>query len=337
MMISTQNLSPLQEAAVLFADGRGEEAGELLERVVETADATEALQGWAMLLALCRVEGDWRRFDALAVRFAQRTGRPRPGWLAGDSLEHLPAELRSGGAAYVEITGALDRRAASRLDEARQRAAGHAGLHVDLSRVDGLDEDGARQVSGLIRFLASNGNALLLSGVDHVIDLLREAVAGDGSLSGYWTLLLDLYQLEGKRAEFERAAVEYALAANVPAPEWQAVVMPLLPQAAPREQRDEPRYQAGPEAIALAGVVTGNGSEPSAAIEAFAAGRRYVNVDLSGLDRIALSAGSALVRAVNRLSGSCTVRLLRPNPLVETLLAALELDPRVQLIRAQSL
>jgi ABC-type transporter Mla MlaB component len=336
MMISTHNLSPVQEAAVAFADGRSQDARRLLESVVE-AGAADAERGWALLLALCRIEGDWRGFDAVAGRYAQATGRPRPAWLRADDLANLAPELRSGGAACVEITGALDERAVPRLDHARRLAQHQPSLHLDLSRVDGIDQDGARQVSGLVRFLAANGNALLLTGAPELIALLRQAVAGDGNLSDYWTLLLDLYQLEGLREDFERAALEYALAASVPAPEWQAVVMPLLPRTAPREQRDEPRYQAGPEVIALSGVVGGSGSEQLAAIEAFAEARRYVNVDLDDLTRIAPAAASALVRTINALAASRTVRLLRPNPLVETLLATLELDPGVQLIRAQSL
>jgi ABC-type transporter Mla MlaB component len=335
--MSPENLSALQEAAVMYADGRSVEALRVLESAATQPGVAGDERPWELLFALCRAEGRWQLFDALAARFQQAFGRPAPAWLSEDEQASLPPALRSGGAAYVELSGALDRRALPRMQEARRRAAAHPSLHLDFSRTSGFDEDGARELSGLIRFLASNGNALRLTGARPLIELLRTAVSGDGSLLSAWTLLLDLYQLEGMRVEFERAALEYALAANAPAPDWAAVVMPLTPRDELREKRDEPRYQAGPEVIALDGSIEGSGDEAMHAIREFARGRRYVNIDLSRVTRMTPAAASALVQLVNGLAGAGTVRVLRANPLVATLLETLGPDPRVQLIRAQSL
>ena len=83
--------------------------------------------------------------------------------------------------------------------------------------------------------------------------------------------------------------------------------------------------------------MSGAGEDELLAVREFAGGRRYVNIDLSGLDRLAPPAAAGLVSLANELAEQRVVRMLRPNPLVETLLETLELDPRVQLIRAQSL
>jgi anti-anti-sigma regulatory factor len=331
--LHTAILPPHQEAAVMFANGRSEDARALLEGQLATAPARSNPLLWALLFSLYRIEGDWTEFDALAARFQDQFQRPAPAWLDADMLGHLPAQLQAGGEACIHLAGALDLRCAARFDEARNKAARHPSLHLDLSRIDGVDADGAGALSGLVRFLASNGNALLLTGTLGVIELLRHAVSGDGKLSAYWTLLLDLYQLEGRRVEFERAAVEYALSTGAPVPDWEAVVMPLVPRSQVREQRDEPRYQAGPEVIAI----TGADEEQLLAVREFAGGRRYVNIDLTDLHRISPIAAASLVELTNDLADAHVVRLLRPNPLVEALLETLDLDARVQLIRAKSL
>lgn len=314
----------------MFADGRTGDARALLEALVAAQD-TDA-QVWALLFELYRFDGDWPQFDALAGRFQSQFQQPAPIWRDADGVDNLPQELRAGGDGCVQIAGPLDARAVVRLNAAREKAARHANLHLDLSRIDGIDADGAAGLSSLVRFLAANGNALLLTGTREMIELLREAVSGDGTLSAYWTLLLDLYQLAGRRVEFERAALEYALSTGAPAPDWEAVVMPIAPRRQLREQRDEPRYQAGPEVIAL----TDGSQQALLALSEFAGGRRYVNIDLTELARIAPAGAAELVHLVNGLADQHRVRLLRPNALVETLLETLELDPRVELVRAQS-
>lgn len=317
----------------MFATGRAEDARLLLERLVADPESQDDLRLWAQLFTLYRIRADWPRFDALAARFEARFQRLPPASPGLESPAGLPAALRAGGEAWQQISGALDARAIPRIEQVREKSSRYPSLHLDLTRVDGVDADGCAALSGLIRFLAANGNALLLSGTGELIELLRAAASGDGTLSAYWTLLLDLYQLEGRRVEFERAALEYALATGAPAPHWEAVVMPLPPRRQVREQRDEPRYQAGPEVLA----VTGGGDEHLHAIDEFARDREYVNLDLEDLDHLAPVAARALVQLVNALSNDHVVRLLRPNALIEALLETLDLDPRVQLIRAQSL
>jgi ABC-type transporter Mla MlaB component len=331
--LHTAALPPHQEAAVLFAAGRDREARTLLEGLVQGGAAVDDLRLWSQLFALHRAAGDWRAFDDLAARFEQRFARAAPAWLGAEAHAQLPAALQPGGEAYVQVSGALDGRAVVRIENARERASQQPAIHLDLTRVDGVDGEGCAALSGLIRFLAANGNALLLTGSQGLIDRLRQAVSGDGSLTAYWNLLLDLHQLQGRREAFERAALEFALANGAPAPQWEAVVMPLPPRSEVREQRDEPRYQAGPEVIAIRSA----DDDQLLAIDEFARDRQYVNVALDDVARLAPAAAKALVQLVNALANGRVVRLLRPNPLVEALLDSLDLDPRVQLIRAQSL
>ena len=179
----------------------------------------------------------------------------------------------------------------------RARADRHTTLHLDLSKVGAVEAEGCLRLSEVLRYLTANHNGVLLSGAERMVPLLRHAAEGNGATPGYWLLLLDLYQLRGLQADFERTALEYALAAGVNPPHWQPVHMPVIPQQDMHEKRDEPRYQSGPEIIHLHGVLAGGADPQLAQIRMFAQAREYINVNLARVARmdfeLRLSAGRA--------------------------------------------
>jgi len=331
--IHTQNLTPVQEAAVMYANGRSDEAQRVLQQAIE-ADGKSDVRPWHLLLGLYRIEGDWQSFESLAARFERTFQRAAPNWLSEESLAYLPPEMRPGGEVYCALAGVLDRRSAATLQPLSRLAQHPAGVHIDASKVTAVDGEGCRSLAELLATLAENGNGVVLTGAEHLTQLLRQAVDGDGGQTPCWILLLELFRLRGLQADFERAALGYALAAGVTPPQWRPVLMPIVAQRDLQEKRDQPRYQAGPEVLRLTDVVAGATDRQLDAVQTFAAERQYVNLNLATLARIDLPGASALIGVVNSLTaGGKVVRLLRPNPLVEALLETLHLDPRVQLVR----
>jgi len=324
---------------VLYADGREEEAEAFLRRALEPdAPEQDRPEIWYLLFDLLQVRADWAQYEQLAKRFEASFGTAAPAWLNADELARLPEELRPGGAGYIEIVGMLDDACASQCERARTAARMLPHVHLDLSRIIDMDEEGCRLVADLLQALSANGTGVLLTGSDRFADLLREIAAGNPAVEDYWLLLLDLYHLQGLQKEFERTAVEYALAAGVKPPDWQPMVMPVPPRSAPQERRDQPRYDPGPEAIHLTGVMQGSTDPQLHELQQFAAGRRFVNVDLARLRRIDFRCGNSLAQLVNGLAaGGDTVRLLRPNALVAAFLAALNLDGRITVVRSDRL
>jgi len=330
--IHAQSLPAAQEAAVMYANGRSEDAERVLQ---EALDAGSGEAGtWELLLALYRVQGEWQRFEALAARFAQRFGCVAPAWLGENALAHLPPELREGGEAYLALAGALDGRTSTALNSLRERANRHATLHIDATKIAGVDAEGCAALAQTLAFLAQHGNGVLLTGAQRLTRLLHAAAGGGGSASAYWTLLLAVLRLRGEQAEFQRVALEYALATGDQPPVWQLGLMPVVVQRAPVEKRGKPRYQSAPEALILSDTLTGANDRQLEALQSFARDRHYVNINLAQVTRLDLPSASALVGLVNSLAGSDTVvRLIRPSPLVEVLLETLHLDPRVQVVR----
>jgi anti-anti-sigma regulatory factor len=179
---------------------------------------------------------------------------------------------------------------------------------------------------------------VVVSGGARLIRLLRAAVEHNARMPGCWQLLLELHRLRGERTEFERAALECALATGATPPRWRQPLVPVVTGRAVTEKRKAPRYQRDAERISLTGVLGSASDEQLAALKAFAAQHPRVNIDLAGTARLAPAAATELVALANALVDSGkVVRLLRPSPLVQALLETLELDPRVELVTAAGL
>lgn len=332
-LLAVEGLTPQTEAALLFAQGRFGQAAFLLEQTI--LDTPAQRDAWELLFTLHRTQFEPERFDALGERFRAQFADAPPQWLDPFVLEALPEEMRPGSDAYVELARELADAAPARFDALHARCARHAVVHLDASRINAIDPASAGRLSALLRRLADAGTGLFITGAARLASILRSELVADSSQETYWTLLLDLYQLQEREQEFETAAMEFALHAGVKQPQWRASVLPVLHTHPVHEKRAEPRY-GGPEAITLYDTIGEPHDEQLLQLERDAEERRYVNVDLARLARIAPPAAQALVRLVNTLvAAGKTVRLIRPNLLVEALLTTLSLDARVQLIRAQ--
>jgi ABC-type transporter Mla MlaB component len=324
-----------QEAALLYAHGRAQDAAAALERAVAPgAEYHHDCEAWGMLFDLHRAEADWRAFEQLAARFEASFGLAAPDWLADEETAHLPPEMQHGGNAYFDLVGVLDGEAAAQLDGMRRRAAHHGALHLDLSKVADIEAEGCLRLSQTLRVLSSSATSVLVTGGDRLIGLLRSAATGNGAEPGYWFLLMDLYQLRGAQADFERTALEYALAASETPPSWQAAVKPVIAPRSVDEKRDEPRYQPGPEVIELRGILSGVAEPQLAELEAFAGTRQYVNINLARVARMDFACASAFTTLANALAAQRkVVRLIRANALVRGLLASFDLAEGVTLVK----
>lgn len=326
--ILSQGLPLAQAAALLYADGRASDAEHTLLQALDS-DA-EATQAWEMLFDLHRTRGDWRAYELCAERFARRFGRAGPPWLDEDALRRLPPEVRPGGGAYIELSGTLDAAHTALVERVRVAAAAHTVLHLDLTRLQAAVPEGCNALLATLRTLTQQGNGVLLTGAERLAALLRETASGGGEAAECFALALELYRLRGRKTEFERTALEYALAAGGTPPEWQPALMPVAAPRSPVEKREEPRYQAGPEVICLSGTLSGTADPQLVDLRQFASDRHYVNIDLRELDRMDLSGATAFVETVNeQAAAGKTVRLLRPNSLVRALLSSCSLDRRI--------
>jgi ABC-type transporter Mla MlaB component len=328
-------LSPAeQEAAVQYANGRADAAIDILVEAIRSVEVAPP-PAWLMLFDLFRLEERWTDFEGLSKRYTAIFGRPAPEWLSEDMLPAgLPAELRIGGAAYCQISGSLSRASSAQVAGIRRAAASHPVVHVDFTKVSGLSAEGCTLLARELRFLADNGNGLFVSGGESIEKKLRRAAEATPKVAGYWQSLLALYRLQGNQKNFESTALEYALYVETDPPVWEPVLTPVLPHNSVEEKRDEPRYQ--PEVIFFEGEMTGGKDLQLRALQRFAADRQYVNINSAKLRRIDFVCAGNLANVIAALKNNGkTVRIMRANHLVTTLLRLLKVDENANFVAAK--
>jgi ABC-type transporter Mla MlaB component len=330
------HISPeAQEAAVRYANGSPAEAGEILSRAIaEPRTLQDSQLLWLMLFELYRLQSRWPDFDELSKRYTATYGKPAPDWIIHEALpDSLPGDLRRGGAGYCEISGELGSSSTAQIEAIGRVAAGRSVVHVDLTKVQSLTEEGCERLDRALRSLVTSGNGVFLSGSEHFDRLLRAAVDTSPKAEPYWRLMLQLYQLEGRQKQFESAALEYALFVETDPPGWEPALLPVMPQTVPRERRDEPRYGTGPEVISFHGEMSGPNDPQLVVLRQFAQGRKYVNINFAGLTRIdpvcAANLGNTVLALANQAK---VVRILKPNLLIGTLLRMLKIDEHAGIV-----
>jgi ABC-type transporter Mla MlaB component len=241
-----------ESAAMRYAGGYAAEARRALEQGL--AQFPEERRLWLMLLDLHRVEGHWKDYEAVVADYRRHFGQdPAPERERHEQEARLPEALRTGGKACWALGGLLDASAVGTLARLREAAGHHTVVHLDLSRLSGVDPAGCRLLADTLDQLIAAGNGIVLSGDRLLGRLLREAVETDPTRRPYWELMLTLLRFAQDRHGFDRTALEYALAADVPAPAWEPLIMPQPQWILPGERRNEPRY-APREQFALTGT-----------------------------------------------------------------------------------
>lgn len=315
----------VESAAMRFAAGYPAEARRVLEEAV--AARTPDRRPWLMLLDLLRLEGRWSDYEARLGQYAAAFGDDPPHERERKRRESgLPEALRAGGAACIALAGVLDSTIVSQVARLRATAAQHTLVHLDVARLSSVEVAGVRLLHDTLAELLAAGNGIILSGHENLLRLLRGALDVEPTRRACWDLLLMVHRVTDDQSGFERAALEAALATNMPAPAWEPLLMPQAPPSAlSDERRNEPRY-SGREALVLTGVMAGAEDPQLAALDRFASERDYVNVDLSLLERLDFVCAAQLANRVSAMArAGRTVRLLRPNELVAALLELLNL------------
>ena len=81
----------------------------------------------------------------------------------------------------MALTGTLDRGAAAALEALRERADQHGALHIDATKIMGVDAHGSHALMQTLDFLEDNGSAALLTGAERLTALLRRAVESEAA------------------------------------------------------------------------------------------------------------------------------------------------------------
>ncbi len=220
----------LEEAAIRFANGdnQGAEQG-LLAALAGASIRQEQADGWnAALFDLYRATGQQKRFDSVAITYAERYGRSAPAWFS------IPERLGNSDATVERtrptvLTEDPTWRSPALLDRAAldtmQRSMANPGAvwHLDWTALRQVAPEAVTPLAALFADWCDTLLQLRFTGADQLAQVLRGATpAGDRSVDAdLWRLRMDALRLMRLQDAFELVALEYCLTFEVSPPAWQ--------------------------------------------------------------------------------------------------------------------
>ncbi|HVB47914.1 MAG TPA: STAS domain-containing protein [Burkholderiales bacterium] len=312
--------SAIERAAILYADGKADHAKDALLRELGSQP-----RPWMMLFELHRALGERVEFEVHAREFKAKFGRPAPAWSAPPP-EVEEVALRTGSGAFVGLSGKLSAQSAPQLDRLRAVAQQQQLLRIDFSRLQGADGPGCRLLFDALRAIRQDGAEAVLTGESELLGALAKATAAAGPPAdrAFWVLRLEILQSQGRRAEFEGVAQQYAKACGVPAPhfETRAASRPLAPAAS-----------GGEDVLRAPAEIVNNPEAFFRAVLAAAGTRAEVVVDCGALRRIDVPSAQTLRNVAAKLAEhGKRLELRHANPLVVALFEVIGVSARATVV-----
>ena len=326
----------IEEAAMLYASDRADEAIALLKTQLGGTDTTDAQ--WRMLFDLYRVTRQREAFEQLALEYAVKCETSPPVWVDGDMAKPAgkyaaDAAAQSSGQLF-SLKGVLDETSADRI-QLLVDAAGQGAIQLDLSGIETVTAAGSKLLKAALGKLQKNRAQLQIASGALISRLKHSVSEADTHETAHWLLLLQLYQLQGKQAEFEDLAVAYAVQFEVSPPSWETPGK--VAQSIASLVATEPAEGEHPNTFAMRGVINGGSIAPFAEFQAFAAARGEVELDLAGVSRVEFASVNLFMDALMSLmQAGKRVRIVGGNEMVNVILIVMGVDQMAEVVRRKA-
>jgi len=341
----SSNLPPIYEAAVLYAADRYDAAQEALKDHLKTAEGKGSIRTWLMLFDFYQLTNNRKEFDALSMLFTVKFERSPPVWTESlDNADPRRKEKRER-KDFFPLTPNADGALLPEIDKLESFARSMGTCRIDFGKVKGMLSEEAELLTMVFQRLRKEKVPLWFNGFDDFAALLKQSINDKNGqplerCQGYWSLLFELFILEGKLNEYEELGLEYAVAFEMSPPAWEVVLRPtnaegdVAPVGTVR-QGNAPTNTAG--GFPLKGVVSANNREMLQQLTIHASGKQEVNVDMSELLRIDFAAAGLFFDTVRSIQqGGKRVVLTNINELVAALLELFGMAKHAILMRKKA-
>lgn len=337
-----------QEAAILYAANHASAAAQLLAAEIKDAAGRNNKQAWLMLFDLHQIAHARAEFDALAMLFSVKFEQSPPAW--ADSAEAAVDPRRSQSRERKDLfllkpnaSGDL----AGEIEKFLAFAESHGTVRLDVGKLTLPSPEDAALLAAALARLRKQATPMWFNHMDALEALLRKRIVtvdpwdegskekADGAQRGYWNLLFELLMLQGKSMQFEELGLEYAVAFEVSPPIWDAYVNTVAAAAS-----KAPSTEAEPaetEGFTMKGVLSAASANQIAELNAYAASRTEVPVDMSRVLRVDFAYSPVFSDAVKaiQLAGKRVI-LAGLTELNAALLEALGVNRYAILVRRKS-
>jgi anti-anti-sigma regulatory factor len=330
-----------QEAAVLFSANHTDAAAFLLNGEIKDPVGRNNKQAWLMLFDLHQVARNREAFDSLSMLFTVKFEQSPPVWAddgesANDPRRNQSRERKDFFALKPTPTGEL----LAEIDKLLAFAQGQGTVRLDLAKVTALTSEEALRLVGVLVQLRKKHMPMWFNNVESFEKVLRAAIneGAPEDQKAYWLLLFELLILQGRMNDFEELGMEFAVAFEMSPPIWEVYLNKVAEAAKVTAPAQAAPSKAAPEAgFALKGVLSAASANQVAELNAHAAAKQEVVVDMSKVLRIEFSFTAAffdVVKAI-QLAGKRVI-LAELNEINAALLEALGVNRYAILVRRKA-
>jgi anti-anti-sigma regulatory factor len=231
LLADSTSFPPPYEAAILYAADYYDAAQDVLKEYLKTNEGKASVRTWLMLFDLYHLTNNRKEFDALSMLFTVKFERSPPNWAEStDNADPRRKEKRERKDFFL-MTPAADGALLAEIDKFEAFANEMGSCRVDFARIKGMLSEESELLAIVFQRLRKSKIPLWFNGLDDFAALLKQCINEKTGLpldesQGYWSLLFELYILDGKLNEYEELGLEYAVAFEMSPPAWEVVLRP---------------------------------------------------------------------------------------------------------------
>jgi anti-anti-sigma regulatory factor len=332
------SLPTAQEAAVLFSANHVAAAIELLRAEIKDPVGRNNKQAWLLLFDLYQSQSNREEFDQLSMLYTVKFEQSAPSWAAGS--EDSPSDPRRNQSRERKDFFALKpdpiAGLSAEIEKFRAFAEAQGTVRLDTSKITAITAEEATLLAGVLVQLRKKHLPMWFNNLETLEKVLRTAFNEAAGQKAFWLLLFELMILQGRAEEFEELALEYAVTFEMSPPIWETYVNTVA--AAVAKSAPQPAAsKADPEGFELKGVISAASANQFAELNAYAATRAEVAVDMSKVLRIEFNHAAAFFDVVKviQLAGKRVI-LANLSELSAALLEAMGVNRYAILVRRKS-
>jgi ABC-type transporter Mla MlaB component len=221
----TSIAAPVEEAAVLYANGQLDAAIVILKSALKNADrlGDSEFTAYCILFDLLRYRSDSQQFDSYAIDFVHRFEKSAPTW----QLPKQITTLYTDNVPTLELGEMLDASIVPVIEQLKVYSQTNRRMRLNVGNINFINDSDGFGCELLVRVLtAFDGTEyqLDLIGTEQLFTRLRPLIQKkQRHISGHvWMLYLELLRLQNQQLLFDDLALKFAMLYEVSPPSWRS-------------------------------------------------------------------------------------------------------------------
>ena len=221
----------------MYAADRYQASEIILKAHLKTSDGKASIRTWLMLFDFYQLTHNRKEFDALSMMFTVKFERSPPHWTdSQDSNDPRRKEKRER-KDFFPMTSGIDGAMIAEIDRFESFAREMGTCRIGLDTIKNILAEECELLTLVLQRLRREKLHMWFNGLDDFAHLLKAGINEKTArplveCQGYWSLLFELFILDGRLLEYEDLGLEYAVAFEMSPPAWVVVTRPSGPDGA---------------------------------------------------------------------------------------------------------